>query len=154
MTPPPMRRVLGVLCLVVSATAHAVRLREQQVEGDWGPAYVDLVGFIQPRLEFVSDDTLCPPGAPSCTSSERITEHDFGGDGFALRRLEIGVQGRLHRFLGFQFRVARTRDGLIAPLDAYLDLPFADVFSVRLGQFKVPFSRQWLVSPSRLQMIE
>ncbi len=145
---------LVLSCVLAASPAHAVRLAEGQQGTDWGPAYLDLIGYLQPRLELVDDDTRCPTGAYGCEPEERIVENAFGGGGFAVRRARIGFTGRVHELLAFQILVELAAQGGPSVMDAYVDLPFDETLELRFGQFKTPFSRQFLVPESRLQMIE
>jgi hypothetical protein len=143
--------VLVFSSLFAASSAGAVRLAEGQQDASWGPAYLDLIGYLQPRLELVDDDTRCPSAAP-CESEERIVENAYGGGGFGVRRARVGFAGRVHELLAFQ--VLAELAGSPSLMDAYLDLPFDDTLQLRFGQFKTPFGRQLLVPESRLQMIE
>jgi len=147
-----MRARAGLLGVLVAVTlplpASAIPLVER------GVGYLNLVGFLQPRLEFVEDDTRCPAGAATCPRASRVTEHDFGGGGFRLRRARVGFEGRLHELVGFEATVELADAGAPALADGFVDLLLSEYLVLRLGQFKVPFGREALVPESRLQFVE
>jgi hypothetical protein len=70
--------------------------------------------------------------------------------GFTLRRTRIIVHAQLHPLL--QLRMEANMADRFDLLDAYALIPVHRAFQIQLGQFRVPFSRQELVSGGRYQL--
>ena len=68
----------------------------------------------------------------------QYTTQDVGIDGFTLRRARLSLTGEILKNIRFKLQV----DALKSPLrlDAYFDLSVHSAASVRVGQFKIPFS--------------
>ncbi len=96
----------------------------------------------------------------------RNTIADTTGDGrigtseFGIRRMRLLFQGnalgpKLTYYFQFSFSNLDTEPDLRLPLrDAYVTWAPARDANLRLGQMKVPFSRQRVVSSSALQMVD
>lgn len=97
-------------------------------------------------------------GDPETPDSSRLT-----GSGFRVRRMQFGADGTVGRIVGFKFqcdtaRVLNFTDGsgtsqtAEAALldDAVVSLRLADPLQIAAGQFKVPYSAQWLTADRSL----
>ena len=81
-------------------------------------------------------------------------DHPFADDGvstFRLKRARASLKGKLNHFTTFKFMVGFVNPGL---LDAYADLKLFPSTSLRIGQFKPPFSTDWLTSSSKLLFVD
>ncbi len=97
-------------------------------------------------------------------SLEHVEEDDELVQAFSVRRARLSFAGNAfgknNKFkiqLGFSPRDLGTRDGAptTSPLiDAYLDFTHFKPISVRVGQYKVPFNRQRLISSGSLQLVD
>jgi hypothetical protein len=97
-----------------------------------------LGGLFQPRLEAQLSDQF--------DSFELAT--------FRLRRSRLSLDGQLGRDdLTYQVQV-ELRDPATAMLDAYVDYGVTPWLAIRVGQAKVPFTRQWITSSARLAFLE
>jgi hypothetical protein len=66
----------------------------------------------------------------------------------------LSLGGRLGREdVSYKIQV-ELRDPATALLDAYVDYGFASWLGLRVGQAKVPFTRQWITSSARLDFLE
>ncbi len=94
-------------------------------------------------------------------------EHASGDEttqGIQLRRARLGSSGHiLTRNLKYKLEIAisprdvNTRDGLpqTSPLfDFYVDYQRFRDFNLRVGQYKVPFDRQRIISSGKLQLVD
>lgn len=112
---------------------------------------------VRGRLQALA--TLDLPRDPSVSSST--------GSSFDLvfRRARVAIEShlfdadtRLKVEFGLSHRDMGTRDGgppTFSPvLDYYLELRQLRELNLRVGQFKVPFSRERVISSSRLQMVD
>ncbi|MCK5329488.1 MAG: hypothetical protein KAR36_12880, partial [Candidatus Latescibacteria bacterium] len=81
-------------------------------------------------------------------------DHPFADDGvstFRIKRARASLKGKLNHFTTFKFMVGFVNPGL---LDAYADLKLFPSTSLRIGQFKPPFSTDWLTSSSKLLFVD
>lgn len=94
-------------------------------------------------------------------------EHSSGDDArqsFQVRRARLSSSGNIFsRDLKYKLEIAisprdvNTRDGVpqTSPLfDFYVDLQHSRDFSLRIGQYKVPFDRQRIISSAKLQFVD
>lgn len=126
-----MRRLLvPALALLLPAPAGAFKLYDDPETG----RSFEVSGYLQPFYRWVADD-------------------DDGEvpDGFGLARVRFGFSGRPFERTRFKFE-ARV-DSQVALLDAYGTFDLAEPLQLTVGRFKVSFSRQELVSSSRLQLV-
>jgi len=76
---------------------------------------------------------------------------DQGVDSFLIRRARLILGGDIVKNLRYKVQVDIGKSPIL--LDANLDWGFSHHFSLRAGQFKVPFSQENLVSSSDLEVI-
>jgi phosphate-selective porin len=81
----------------------------------------------------------------------QYTTQDAGVDGFTLRRVRLSLTGEILENIRFKLQVDALKSPLL--LDAYLDFFFHSAASVRVGQFKIPFSLESQTSSGDLDMI-
>lgn len=88
---------------------------------------------------------------------ERRSEADTGEaveSNFQVRRARIGFAGHAYTpKLTYQL-LLELAGGNVRGMDAYLELDLGRGFNVRVGQFKVPFSRVVLASDQQLSFVE
>jgi hypothetical protein len=74
---------------------------------------------------------------------------------FNVRRLRIAWDGNAFRpwFL-YSLQISGDNNGDFTLRDAYFDIAYNKSFAPRVGQYKVPFSREELNSSSELQLVE
>jgi len=74
--------------------------------------------------------------------------------GFLLRRARVGVEGSAYGST-FAYRAElELALGALSPLDVYAEWRPARRWSLRAGQLRVPFSRNWTLSEERLAFAE
>ncbi len=81
-------------------------------------------------------------------------DHSFADEGkstFRLKRARASLKGKLNEVTTFKFMVGFASLGL---LDACVDLRPLPNTSFRIGQFKPPFSTDWLTSSSKLTFVD
>jgi len=74
--------------------------------------------------------------------------------GFLLRRARVGVDGTVYspRF-GYRAELELAL-GTLSPLDVYAEFKPTPRWSIRAGQVRVPYSRNWLISEENLAFAE
>ncbi len=91
----------------------------------------------------------------------------FTGSGFRVRRMQLGADGTVGRIVEFKFQIdtarvlnftdgsgaSQTAEGALLD-DAMVNLRLADPFQIAVGQFKAPYSAQWLTSDRTLALPE
>ena len=85
------------------------------------------------------------------------TEAGDGGDdsnfenGFELRRFKFGLKGNLFNpDFTYEFRLSVDRStGDVAPDNAYVQYKFADAWAIRLGQYKLNWTREETTSDTK-----
>lgn len=87
--------------------------------------------------------------------NQRDTADDDSVSGFELARTRFGFMGHLFDpSLTFKIWTGDNAVGDNLLLDAWIKKSFDNGLSVKGGQFKLPFWREWLVSEVNLQFIE
>jgi phosphate-selective porin len=76
---------------------------------------------------------------------------DQGVDTFLIRRARLILAGDIFKNLCYKLQVDVGKSPIL--LEAMLDWSFSSYFSLRIGQFKVPFSQENLTSSSDLDTI-
>lgn len=72
--------------------------------------------------------------------------------GFSVQRMRLIVHAQVHRLL--QIRTEINVADTVTLLDAYALVPVRRWFQVQAGRFRVPYSRQELVSGARFQFVD
>src|SRR5690606_27925098 len=72
---------------------------------------------------------------------------------FRLRRARLTFDGRLGPRLGYKLQSNFSGEA-VALTDAYVDVALVDGLEVRVGQTKVPFTRHFLLSSTRILFLE
>jgi phosphate-selective porin OprO/OprP len=81
------------------------------------------------------------------------TDDTQRADEFEWQRLRVGLEGEWRR-LSFELDVDPAFDKGDQLKDAWLGLRIDKAFQVRGGNIKVPVSREWLISPAKIDLIE
>lgn len=76
----------------------------------------------------------------------RYTQSDSTIDGFTVKRLRAGLSGDILKNIRFKFQFETTKVPIL--LDAQVDIGLYPWLTLRIGQFKVPFSVENLISAS------
>lgn len=89
-------------------------------------------------------------------NSEQPVGTDEHENGFQQRRTEISFEGHVYDpRLSFKVKFEASRSsGDVGADDIYVNYKLDDIWQVRLGQFKAPFLREFLVSSGRQQAVE
>jgi phosphate-selective porin len=95
--------------------------------------------------------TSAPALRLSGYTQARYAINDFGPDGFQLYRARFGLEGEIFRNIRYKvtFEAARTPQ----LLDAQIDFTLVKNGYLRVGQFKIPFSQENLLSAADLETI-
>jgi phosphate-selective porin OprO/OprP len=72
------------------------------------------------------------------------TAQDEGNDGFSIRRARLSLAGDLLKNVHYKIQFDAVKSPIL--LDCHVDVAFSDAAGLRLGQFKVPFSQESLLS--------
>jgi phosphate-selective porin len=80
------------------------------------------------------------------------TAQDVGLDGFSVHRARLTLSGDITNKIRFKLQVDLAKSPLL--LDAAIEVAFHDAASLRVGQFKVPFSMESLTPGSDLDTID
>lgn len=67
---------------------------------------------------------------------------------FDLRNSRIGIGGIVNPYVSYKMQVEYSNHGKIMLLDAFTTLNLSNAFSVSLGQQPIPFSEDYVISPS------
>lgn len=73
-------------------------------------------------------------------------------DGFDIRRARVDLKGRISPYWGY--RVQFDLAGSPKLIDGYVELKLNDYFNFTIGQAKIPFSLENLVSSTKLELID
>jgi len=102
------------------------------------------------------------PASPPVTASKGVklsgyiqlvsTTQSQGIDGFAMRRVRLSLAGEVVKNVKVKFQIDTQKSPIM--LDAQIDWTPLEAASLRLGQFKIPFSLESLTSSADLDMIE
>jgi phosphate-selective porin OprO/OprP len=87
----------------------------------------------------------------------RYSLAEGGTETFLLRRARLGVTGSAYRFIDFRYLMefASSEVTAVADIqDAYLNVRFLPEVQLQVGQFKVPFGREWASSARWIDYIE
>jgi phosphate-selective porin OprO/OprP len=79
---------------------------------------------------------------------------DPNKDGFDLRRVRMLLEGSMLRHFDYKFEYEFEGAGSRRLLDAYVDANLLKKASFRVGQFKTPFSFEWLTKDKNLVFAE
>jgi len=102
--------------------------------------WLDIGFFAQPQLQVMTG-----------FDADAATNFSFP-PGVSLRRARVVIHGQAHPLL--QVRLEFNLSDRLELFDAYALVPIRRWLQLQIGQFRVPFSRQELVSGSRLQFID
>jgi hypothetical protein len=117
--------------LLTLSDAWAYEVFRQDDVGGFDRVRVDLGGFMQPRFTLVPDDPQ--QGVP-------------GELGFSLARARLTLAGFMTGPLSIDPKVSIELMPEARLVDGYLNLSTTDAAQVRIGQFKAPTNRSFLVS--------
>lgn len=132
--------VLPALALLsLAAPADAIDI----YESDDGETAFAFTGYAQPYVRWV--DSPCTYNAEGTCTRSRVP------DGFGLTRARVAFEGR-HGMTDFKVELRTIPNVELLALRLRFDV--TDGFTVTAGRFRVPFSRQELISESRLQLID
>ncbi|TVQ97644.1 MAG: hypothetical protein EA398_14240 [Deltaproteobacteria bacterium] len=133
---------LALLVVLLPPQAEAIVLLDDEESG----LRFEFTGYVQPYLRFV--ENACVPTGRSdedCRFSE-VT------NGFGLQRARLQFTGQSNRFGTYRLELRTIPN--VELLEAEVRFPILDGIGLSVGRYKVPFSRQELVSESRLQLID
>jgi len=133
----PLLGRLFVALLLLSTAANAlapttaradIRVWEENEDDIWHHRWFAFTGFAQPGFLYRQNDKNNP-------SSQ---------DQFWLQRARFGFRTQLHRFIQLRFEM----EGMPTPnlTDVFVDMPFHTAFSIRFGQFLLPFLRTYQIN--------
>jgi phosphate-selective porin OprO/OprP len=127
-----------------------------------GPAFPAVEGrSTLPRADSVSPAPTArlPPSLGGLLQVQFLTvvrenQPSPSASGTSLRRARISIDGNVYvPQLGYRAELELGQDGL-GPLDLYMEYRPSPRWSLRLGQLRVPFSRNWLIAEARLAFAE
>lgn len=131
----------AMLLSLAPGSANALVLLEDEERG----LFFEFTGYLQPYLRFVEDACVPTDTAGNCRRST-VT------NGFGLQRARLQFLGQSNRFGRFRLELRTIPN--VELLEGELTFPVVEGVQISMGRYKVPFSRQELVSESRLQLID
>jgi hypothetical protein len=126
-----------VPAMLVPASARAdLRIWEQNADDATHHRWFAVTGFAQPGFIVRQNDP----------------ENPISDDHFWLQRARFGFRTQLHRYLQLRFEL----EGMPSPnlTDVFVDLPIHPAFSVRAGQFLLPFLRTYQINEANQAFID
>ncbi len=127
----------GALAMLAPASARAdLRLWEENADDATHHRWFAVTGFAQPGFIVRQNDP----------------ENAISDDHFWLQRARFGFRTQLHRYLQLRFEI----EGMPSPnlTDVFVDLPIHAAFSVRAGQFLLPFLRTYQINEANQAFID
>jgi phosphate-selective porin OprO/OprP len=79
------------------------------------------------------------------------TTQDAGLDGFSIRRMRLSLSGDILKNVRAKFEVDAVKSPIF--LEGLIEFAFHEAASLRIGQFKVPFSQESVASDADLETI-
>ncbi|MFQ5647049.1 MAG: porin [bacterium] len=73
---------------------------------------------------------------------------------FNIRRMRFQLDGYMYKHVDYKFEISMDKLKPMSMKDAWVGFRYVPYARLRVGQFKSPFSRQRVVSSSKLQIIE
>lgn len=73
-------------------------------------------------------------------------------DAFDIRRARFDVRGNVNSYFGYRLQVDFA--GVPKVLDAYAEIKLTDYFNIIIGQAKIPFSYENLISSNKMESID
>ena len=73
-------------------------------------------------------------------------------DGFDIRRARLDLQGKLNPY--FSYKLQADFAGSPKLIDAYAEIKIKDYFNITVGESKIPFSYENLMSDSKLELAD
>ncbi len=121
-----------------------------------------LYGYKKDKLFMTTRDgnyVFVPTFTLQLRHQNAMSEGALQESGFRLRRARTQLDGNfltsdLKYEVDLEFRTPREDDGPMRLQDFYLDYRWNDALHLRAGQFKVPFSYQFVISGTRQQFNE
>jgi phosphate-selective porin OprO/OprP len=96
--------------------------------------------------------TLSAPLTLSGYGQMEYISQETGLGGFSIHRMRLSLAGEILKGINFKVQVDAAKAAIL--LDAYADIGFHSAATVRLGQFKVPFSQESLASDPDVDTID
>jgi phosphate-selective porin len=120
---------------------------------------LSLVLVLAAGLLAVEDKTETPAPAVTSASAFKLTGYtqaryiidNFGADTFQLYRARVGLEGEVFKNIRYKFLFEAARTPLL--LDALIEFSLVKNGFLRVGQFKVPFSQENLLSAALMDTI-
>lgn len=139
MRPDVLKGLAAALVLLLVLTAGALFAEDQSANQPLTTSVpLKLTGYTQARFGLVNDDytTLFNNSGPSS---------------FQLYRARFGFEGEIFKGIRYKFLFEAARTPLL--LDAMIEFSLVKNGYLRVGQFKVPFSQENLISAAYLDTI-
>jgi len=141
---PLLGRLFVALLAISTATAALapaaaradIRVWEENEDDIWHHRWFAFTGFAQPGFIYRQNDP----------------ENAISDDHFWLQRARFGFRAQLHRYIQLRFEI----EGMPSPnlTDVFVDLPFHPAFSIRVGQFLLPFLRTYQINEANQAFID
>lgn len=131
----------GALAVSAPKSAAAITLFEDPESG----TYFRFTGYTQPYFRWV--ETGCVASARDRECSDVSTPMGFG-----LQRTRLHFEGASNDLASYHIELRTIPN--VELLEASVRFQLGDYFALRVGRYRVPYSRQELVSESRLQLID
>lgn len=136
-----MRRVIFFLCIALAATSASqaradFKLWEENADDEWHHRSFAVTGYMQAGYLWRQND----PQSPS------------SDDQFWVQRARFGFRAKLHKWLMFRFEMETSPAPSLT--DVYIESPLSPMFTLRFGQFNLPFLRSVMYSEVALSFID
>jgi hypothetical protein len=117
--------------------------------------FIGLILFCYVRFPYVvaaqTRKESCPEARLGLTAQFLGVIDPAESNSFSVRRVRIGVNGKILQ--GLHYKLSAEFSDSAVLLDAFAEFEILDPFSVRIGQFKIPFSMESYGSVAERDMI-
>jgi hypothetical protein len=113
--------------------------------------------MIQPRFELLSVEQVDPAAAEATAPGSELGDPTDRENTYAFQiaRAQVKLGGHVYSEAVTYYLQTELGRGMPMLKDAWVDFRFVpDALYLRAGQFKRPFSRQWLVSATALEFVD
>jgi len=124
----------------------------------WAAMSLLVAALVLSAIDAPAEEKNEPPAVTSSTAFKLggytqilYTAQDSDFDGFTLHRARLSLSGELLKNIRYKLQVDALKSPIL--LDALVEFAFYEAATLRIGQFKVPFSQESLTSAGDLETI-
>lgn len=139
-----------VMALAATATVSAPALAQDSMAAPGSGKMACPMSMSCPKLSLMMDNWVGYDGYGALGVPKTVSPWP-GGWGFKVRRVNIGLSGKVGKHLGYQVLVDPTYAGVLKNAVGYYETGW---FRFDMGQMKVPYSTEALTAPQDLLTVE